>query len=245
VRGFASADEGDPWVHRTEPRLEAALLETHPGEVFVAPAARGMAAPSGGAWVLAGRWANSLGRIGSRGAIDLDAIGGAVGDAGGASPALRVRVGASGPWVGLVADAARVFALSSTSPSAGGGALVARARMGPEVGLNVTAHLAERDGVDPVIARALVEAPLEPASGFLSTTGWTGGARLALPLGSRVTARGGGDYDFGARALVAALASVELHDPCNCVVVRATAAHRIGREGVDAWLSVDLPFAGH
>jgi hypothetical protein len=110
--------------------------------------------------------------------------------------------------------------------------------------LNITAHVAERDAIDPVVARALVEAPLEPASGFLSSTGWTGGARVGLPIGSRVTARGGGDVDFDRRELVAAVASLELHDPCNCVVVRATAAHRIGRDGVDAWLSVDLPFGG-
>jgi hypothetical protein len=244
VRGFASADEGDPWVHRTEPRLEAAWLDTHASDVFVAPAARGMAAPSGGAWILAARWANSLGRTGSRGALGVDAIAGLVGDAGGTSPSLRLRAAAGGPFVGLVADGARVFAGSATSPAAGGGAVVARVRVGPDAGLNVTAHVAERDGVDPVLARALVEAPLEPASGFLSTTGWTGGARLALPLGSRVTARGGSDYDFEARALVAAMASLELHDPCNCVIVRATAAHRIGRDGVDAWLSVDLPFGG-
>jgi len=246
LRGFASADEGDPWVHRTEPRLEAALLETHPSDVFVTPAARGMTAPAGGAWVLAARWSNTLGRIGSRGAADVDVIAGLVGDQGGTLPAVRARAAATGPWVGVVADFARVLQTSQASSSAisGGGAIVARARLGPEAGLNLTAHVAERDGVDPVVARTLVEAPLEPASGFLSANGWTGGARLALPIGSRVTARGGGDVDFGARDLVAALASVELHDPCNCVVVRATAAHRIGREGVDAWVTVDLPVAG-
>jgi hypothetical protein len=125
-----------------------------------------------------------------------------------------------------------------------GGALVARARLGPAAGLNLTAHVAERDGVDPLLARALVEVPLEPASGFLSTTGWTGGARVAVPLGSRVTTRGGADMDLTSGELVAAIGSLELHDPCNCVVLRATAAHRIGRDGVDAWLSVDLPLSG-
>jgi hypothetical protein len=101
--------------------------------------------------------------------------------------------------------------------------------------------VAGRDGVDPVVARALVDAPLEPASGFLDATGWTGGARVAVPLGSRVTTRAGADVDLDARQLVAALGSLELHDPCNCVVVRATASHRIGRGGVDVWLTVDLP----
>jgi len=118
---------------------------------------------------------------------------------------------------------------------------VARARIGPASGLNLGAHVAERDGVDPLVARALVDAPLEPASGFLALAGWTGGARLAVPLGSRVTTRAGADVDLDARQLVAAVGALELHDPCGCVVVRATAAHRIGRDGVDVWLTVDLP----
>jgi hypothetical protein len=105
----------------------------------------------------------------------------------------------------------------------------------------VSVHAAELDGVDPLVARALVDAPLEPASGFLSMAGWTGGARLALPVGPRITARGGADVDLDARQLVAAVGALELHDPCNCVVVRATAAHRIGRDGVDVWVTVDLP----
>jgi hypothetical protein len=102
--------------------------------------------------------------------------------------------------MGLVADVARVVQMSSASPSASGGAFVARARFGPDAGLNIAAHVAERDAIDPVVARALVEAPLEPASGFLSSTGWTGGARVGLPIGSRVTARGGGDVDFDRRS---------------------------------------------
>ena len=61
------------------------------------------------------------------------------------------------------------------------------------------------------------------------------------PLGSRVTTRAGADVDLDARQLVAAVGALELHAPCGCVVVRATASHRIGREGVDVWLTVDLP----
>jgi hypothetical protein len=56
-----------------------------------------------------------------------------------------------------------------------------------------------------------------------------------------VTLRGGADVDFDARALVAALGALEVHDPCGCVVVRTSASHRIGRAGVDIWLTVDLP----
>jgi hypothetical protein len=237
AEGDAASGAVGPWVHRTEPRIEVAALATHASDVLVVPAGRGMSTPDGGAWVAALGWANALGRWGARGAAEVDASGGAVGDGTSALGALRARAAATGDWVALRADFARVFA----SSGADGGAFVARARLGPASGLNLGAHVAERDGVDPLVARALVDAPLEPASGFLALAGWTGGARLAVPLGSRVTTRAGADVDLDARQLVAAVGALELHDPCGCVVVRATAAHRIGRDGVDVWLTVDLP----
>jgi hypothetical protein len=250
-QGGDAANAAGPWVHRTEPRVEVAALATHASDVLVVPAGRGfdgrspalpepgrnLGAPSGGAWVAAVGWANAVGRWGARGAVEVDASGGAVGDGASALGAVRARAAATGDWVGFRADFARVFA----SSAANGGAFVGRARLGPAAGLNLVAHVAERDGVDPLVARALVDAPLEPASGFLALAGWTGGARLAIPLGSRVTTRAGADMDLDARQLVAAVGALELHDPCGCVVVRATAAHRIGREGVDVWLTVDLP----
>ena len=235
--GGEGTDAVSPWVHRTEPRVEVAATATHTSEVLVVPAGRGMSTPGGGAWVAALGWTNAVGRPGARGAAEVDVSGGAVGDGMSAVGALRARAAATGDWVGLRADFGRVVA----APGIEGGAFVARARLGPAGGLNLAAHVAERDGVDPLLARALVDAPLEPASGFLAVPGWTGGARLAVPLGSRVTTRGGADVDLDARQLVAAVGALELHDPCGCVVVRATVAHRIGREGVDAWLTVDLP----
>lgn len=236
ARGYGSSDPDDPWVHRTEPRIEAAALATRADEVLVIPAGRGMTAPEGGAWVLAADWDNALGRWGAREAAELDALAGAVGSASQVLPALRARAAASTGWVGLRVDFARVLRAPDV-----GGAFVARARVGPAAGLHVALHVAARDGVDPVIARALVDAPLEPASGFLAVPGWTGGARVAVPLGPRITTRAGADVDLQASQLVAVVGALELHDPCGCVVVRATAAHRVGREGVDAWLSVDLP----
>jgi hypothetical protein len=164
-----------------------------------------------------------------------------VGDGSEVRPLLRALATLGGPWVGLRADFARVFVVPSLDAAAqSGGAFIAAVRIGPASGLHVAAHAAERDGVDPYVARALVDVPFEAASGFLSAPGWTGGAGLGVPFGPRITARAGADVDLDPSELVAALGSLEIHDPCNCVVVRATAAHRIGREGVDAWVSVDL-----
>ncbi len=80
ARGYASADPNDPWVHETEPRLEAAGLGTHASDVLILPAGRGMVVPDGGAWVAAAGWRNAVGRWGTRDAVELDASGGAVGD---------------------------------------------------------------------------------------------------------------------------------------------------------------------
>ena len=237
-RAFASADEADPWVHRTEPRLEAAALATHASAVLPVPAGRGTVGPTGEAWVAAAGWNNAIGRWGSRAAAEVNASGGAVGDDRRARPVVRARASGGADWFAFEADFARVLLAGRDG---GGGALVARARVGEVSSIHLAAHIAERDGVDPVLARAIVDAPLEAASGFLAVTGWTGGARLGLPIGPRVRLRGGADVDFDTRRIVAAQGAFELHDPCNCVVLRASAAHRIGRDGVDVWLSVELP----
>jgi hypothetical protein len=242
ARGVVSAplarglgpDDRDPWTHTTEPRLEVAALGIRQDDVL--PAGRGMVAPSGAVWVAGAGWSNAIGRWQDRDSGEIDVIAGAVGEDSSTRLAVRARASAAGRWAALRADLARVQGSNGS-----GGALVATARIGDRTGLHATAHVEQRDGVDPVLARALADAPLELASGFLATTGLTGGARLALPVGSRLTARGGADMDIDARQLVAAVGAIELHDPCGCVVVRATAAHRIGRPGVDAWVSIDLP----
>jgi hypothetical protein len=237
ARGFASPDEGDPWVHRLEPRLEAAAMTTHGDGVLAAVAGRGMTTPSGEAWLVSGGLYNSVGRWGSHGSAEIDASGGLVVEESRALPVLRARAALGGHWLGLDGEFARTFGSRSEGR---GGVLVARARVGPPSGLHGLLHAAERDGVDPIVARFLVDAPLEPASGYLVRAGTTGGARISIPLGARLTTRAGADVDVDARELVAALGALDLHDPCNCVVVRASAAHRIGRAGVDVWLSVDL-----
>ena len=40
--------------------------------------------------------------------------------------------------------------------------------------------------------------------------------------------------------VTAAWATIELRDKCGCFRVRINGAHRLGREGVDVWLGIDL-----
>ncbi|HZU85742.1 MAG TPA: hypothetical protein VE987_22600 [Polyangiaceae bacterium] len=238
ARAYGSPDEADPWIHRTEPRIEAAVVAVRSTDVLVAPPARGSAQAGDRAWVADAGWYNALGRWGARAAAELDVACGAVGTDRSALPAARLRAAGAGEWFALGADLAAL--LDPNGGGATGAVWIARARVGAESSPFVSAHVAGRVAVDPLLARALSDAPLQPASGFLSSPGWTGGASAGVPIGPRVTARGGVDVDVDARQLVAALGALELHDPCNCVVVRATAAHRIGRGGVDAWVSIDL-----
>jgi hypothetical protein len=236
ARSYSSGEPLDPWVHVTEPRIEAAVLASRIGSALV-PAGRGMLFPEGLAGVVAAGWDNRVTRSSSRAVADLQAVAGVATTAQRSLPLVRVRVDVEGPWSALQADFARALGSSADE----GGALISNARLGPASGLNLNLHVAERDRVDPQMARSLVDPALEPESGFLASSGWTGGARASLPLGSRVTLRGGADVDLEARSLVAALAGVEVHDPCDCLVARLNGAHRIGRSGVDIWLSIDLP----
>ena len=149
---------------------------------------------------------------------------------------VRWRAAASTGTVGIGAEGADLA-------DAGGGwghAISARARVGSARSPSVAILVAGRDGVDPVVARVLTDAPLASSSGFLATSGWTSGGRVTLPVSPVVTLRGGLDGDLTAQRLVAARGSVELHDRCGCLAMRLSAAERIGREGVDVWLSLDL-----
>jgi hypothetical protein len=238
ARSYASSETIDPWVHVTEPRLEAAVLATHVGDALV-PIGRGMLFPEGFGGVVAAGWDNRLTRTSSRAGVDFQAVAGFAATAQRSLPLVRVRVDVEGPWTALHGDFARSLAAGTDA----GGALVSSARLGPASGLSLNVHVAERDRVDPMMARSLLDPAVEPESGFMSSSGWWGGARANLPLGSSVALRGGADVDLGAPALVAALAGVEVHDPCNCLVARLNGAHRIGRGGVDVWLSIDLPLA--
>ena len=140
--------------------------------------------------------------------------------------------------MGLGGEGAHVLALHAGAPA--GTALAARARFGPLDGLHLAALVAGRQGVDPILARALEEAPLEPSSGYLATVGWTGGARVGIPVGPYITTQAGVDGDLSTLDLLAVRGAVEFREHCGCLAVRAVAAERIGRPGVDVLLTIDL-----
>jgi len=246
ARGFGGSS--DPWIHVIEPFVEGAVLHARGDGLFgLSPARSGLAvdgtAPLADAGVI-----STLGRWGAREAVELALSGGGAGAAravdSGIRPLARARLSATLGWLGMSGDLARVFGeagASTRSPGrASGFAVVSRLRLGRNDGVRLLANIATRDGIDPVLARALVDAPLDPAAGFLAREGTTGGAGIVVPWSRALTTSVGADGDATNSELVAARAGIELHDRCGCLTLRVMGAHRLGRDGVDVWVALDF-----
>jgi hypothetical protein len=233
-RAYESSEPNDPWLHRLEPRIGGGAVALRRDAVLDASPARGMSAFGGSAWVADAGLATALGRWGRRDGLELEGALGAAGDADRARPLVRWRAAASGRVLAASGEGANVLS------DGAGHALVARARLGPASGLHLIAVAAGREGVDPAAARALTDPSVEVPAGLLAAEGWTGGARLVVPWWSLVVTGVGVDADLTRPQLVGARAGVEIRDRCRCLVVRTSASHRIGRDGVDVWATIDL-----
>jgi hypothetical protein len=250
VRGFVSSDPADPWRHRIEPKVGASALAAHGDALLGVRPGRGLAMASGTAWTTEAGASTAIGRWGRGDGAELHVASGAV--ATDVHPEVAIRWRAAAAWraLGLGAEGGHVIRASKrgSGVEGSGNAIVTHARVGAADGFHIGGVIAGQSGVDPVLARLLTDAPLEPSGGFFAADGWTGGARVAVPFSRTVRTRAGADMDLGARVLVAAKGSVELRDSCECVAVRVTAAHRLGRAlpgslaaaGVDVWLTIDL-----
>ncbi len=231
----------DPWLHVIEPFAEVAVLHARGDGLLGLSAARGAFAVAGTAPVTDAGFTTTLGRWGTREALELGgAVGAAFGSqatASGTRPLARARLASSMGWLGASGDLAEV---TGGGDAGNGFAAVARARVGASDGVRVLANVATRDGIDPVLARALFDAPLEPAAGFLTAQGSTGGAGVVIPWSRMITTSLGADGDLTQRELVAARAGVELRDRCGCLTLRVLGSHRLAREGVDVWLALDF-----
>ncbi|AKV02484.1 hypothetical protein AKJ09_09147 [Labilithrix luteola] len=242
ARAYASEGEpNDPWVHVIEPFAEAAVLHAKgDGLLGIAPG-RALTGISGTAPLADVGVSTGVGRWGARKALTVDVAGGAafgsdvVGQA--VRPLGRARVAASLSWLGATVDGGYVL---GDSPARSGAVTVAHVRFGPSDGPRVLANVAERNGLDPVLARALSDVGTEPSSGFLTSDGTTGGAGLVVPWSHFLTTSVAADADATNAELVAARGAIELRDRCGCLTLRALAAHRIGRSGVDVWVALDF-----
>lgn len=235
----------DPWQHRLDPRVGARALVAHEGPSPLPTPGRGVAVPvGGGAWVAEGALLQHAGRWGARQGLELLVAGGAAGTEalGAIRPMARARGAAELGSAAASVDYAAVIGQSAASgvTLGPGDMTVARARVGTAAGLHIGALAIGRRREDPVTARLLTDAATEPGASFLAAEGWSGGLRAQVPLARGVVLRGRADGDLGEGILTAAGGGLELRDGCGCLVLRGNASHRLGRPGLDVWISLDL-----
>jgi hypothetical protein len=232
VRAFEGGIVGDPVRHRIEPELSVAGVASHADGLLGVAAGRGLAVVSGSALVSEAGLKTALGRWGRGDAVELDGAVGTVATHDALRTAARWRLAATSGLVGASAEGAHVLGE--------GDAFLARVRVGAMDRFGFRAHAAARRALDPTVARALTDAPLAAPLGYLTKEGWSGGVAVSIPWASFLATRGGVDWDFEGPLVTSAWATVELRDKCGCFRVRINGAHRLGREGVDVWLGIDL-----
>lgn len=170
-----------------------------------------------------------------------------------ASLSLRVgglaRSGASSADPTLVAmtrttaDAGPIGASQSLAVLAENRSLISlsRLRLGPNEGLHLLLHADGASSGSPAAARVLFdESWFDPARPFLNRDGWSGGGELSVPWTRAFSTTAALDYDLTERSLLATWGGFGYRHPCGCLAVASFVGHRVGREGVDAWLGFDL-----
>lgn len=264
ARAFPSADPSDPWRHRLEPHAGVAYsggavsaslpyaYEPTASAAVMFPRFVAASPPDGASGyrqVIVPELgvASALGRFAARDGVEADLRAGvALGDAGGT--VARARVAATGDLFGasLEGGAQLAWADRTRGASSEGVAGTARARLGHVDGLRLEGHVGGRSAIDPVLARLLGPERTPPLAMF-AAPGASVGAGVVAPLGARVTARGGADVDLSTGLLVGTRGSVALRDACGCVTLQLFGSERLGRDGVDVWLALDLgdPSARH
>jgi hypothetical protein len=117
---------------------------------------------------------------------------------------------------------------------------VGRARVGKHEGLHLGAHGEARTEPSSATAQWLLPDAWDSTTPFLARSGVSAGAELGVPVGEAWEGQVGGDFDVTTSDLLAVYGSIAFHHPCGCLGATAWAGHRRGRDGFDAWLSLDL-----
>jgi hypothetical protein len=220
----------DPIVHRVEPFVRGSgRWTTTRGDLAVAePLERAnLLAASAGA-------TTSLGRYGQRRALRAELEGGAAGPTERIMPAVSARAvadaayGALGSGAEWTPDAERGIATSS------------RLRIGRVDALHLTASAEGRSGEQPTVADLFAGDFDARRAGRYDRTGWSLGGELGVPFASWLASALAADYDLSNEQLLGVRGTLGYRHPCGCLAALAWAGHRLGRDGLDAWLTVDL-----
>ncbi len=226
-------------VHVVEPFASAGVGARSPGPVPLGLAPLGGDVPDTGSLAASVGARTVLGGAApSSGALELEtSVGGVSLARQQGAPGAFVRITARTHLVGVSTEGAWLFdGLSAESLAYGAG----RVRVGAQDGPRLLAHAAFGTARDAFAARRLADTGSDLPAPFLATRTSSVGGRGVLPLARRVSLMAGADADLGERSLLGAFGGIELRDACQCLVLRTFGSRRIGREGADVWLTLDV-----
>jgi hypothetical protein len=238
--GRVFADEASPLVHVIEPRLRAAAMVARTSGTYFAPTGRPVALVDGQMVTASAGMRTAWGRLLGHSGGSLEGDFGGVATVGQdtlsqAAPVARGRASWSSRYVGMGGEGA------ARLDGDQGEVLIGKARLGEQDGWYFVLKGAGRRGFNPLAARALATGTAaEPSGGWLATEGWTGGAEVAARLARSVGARISADEDLTTRTLLQVRGSLGYAHPCRCIAIDGFVGKRLGREGVDVWVSIDL-----
>lgn len=225
-------------VHVAEPFASVTTGTRTLGAVPLAIAPLAGDVPDAGSLAAALGARTSLGEPGGGKAVGLEASLGGVSFASGVgAPGAFGRAVARTTYVSLSGEAAVLADRAAAVPLVYG---ALRSRVGQELGPRLLVHAAFGTRADAFAARRLADGGADVQGPFLAARTSSIGGRGVLPIARRVSFMAGADADLLAPTILGAFGGVELRDRCQCLVLRAFGSRRVGREGVDVWLTLDV-----
>lgn len=231
ARRFGNAGAG--WLHVIEPYAEArAVGSRSSGDVspvvLLAPGSR---------WVGSFGVRTSAGQPRRDDGLALELGGGWLGawSATGARPAAHARAEVLAGVVGVAAESA-----AARSGDGWGAVLLSFARVGSPGRSQLRGSFAAQTTVDPADARVLLADDVWGQRAWMSASGSSlaPGATVVIYRGVRAYADGW--WGLAETRFLGAQGGVGYGHPCGCVDASINVAHRLGREGTDAWLALSL-----
>lgn len=231
IRHYAST------THLVEPFVRTRALGA--GRTAEGPVAfRPPAVDDGARWLVTAGARTALGPPGGDRGVRWELAGGRLGafDGDALRSALLTRLGIH---VGLLDLQAQGAAVRRDRDH--GAVATARVSMGASDTVAARAEVSSRTRVDPADALAFSPSALvwTPA-GELSEQGTSLSLGGHLPFGAGFRAEVASDWDVGKQQWLATGAGLVLDHPCHCVQGRAWVSRRVGREGTDGWLALEL-----